>query len=174
MLRPMMVNYMLSSEKTNEGVCLHCKQEKAVVMCRDCMPRTLYCTACDLCVHESMVLHNRTAMVEGFRRPLPPNTYITDYEGKFTFNEKGTYKENSTGGLLAQQAKSGMTSLCKIIHLLVIFSVLFEEEKKCTRCGPTSRICDITTAELVSNDVESPPLHKHWELTFQSSRNLID
>ncbi len=49
-LRPFMVNNMLSSEKPKEGVCHHCGHKAAVVMCRDCLPRSLYCTACDLSV----------------------------------------------------------------------------------------------------------------------------
>lgn len=52
-----MVNNMLSSEKPKEGVCHHCGHKAAVVMCRDCLPRSLYCTACDLSTHEALVLH---------------------------------------------------------------------------------------------------------------------
>lgn len=37
-MRPFMVNNMLSSEKPKEGVCHHCGHKAAVVMCRDCLP----------------------------------------------------------------------------------------------------------------------------------------
>ncbi|TKS88108.1 hypothetical protein D9C73_022232 [Collichthys lucidus] len=61
-MRPFMVNNMLSSEKPKEGVCHHCGNKAAVVMCKDCLPRSLYCTACDLSTHEALVLHNRASM----------------------------------------------------------------------------------------------------------------
>ncbi|KAG7499900.1 hypothetical protein JOB18_002397 [Solea senegalensis] len=79
-LRPFMVNNMLSSEKPKEGVCHHCGHKAAVVMCRDCLPRSLYCTACDLSTHEALVLHNRASIVEGFFRHLPPSTFVQQHE----------------------------------------------------------------------------------------------
>ncbi|XP_034556273.1 uncharacterized protein LOC117824805 isoform X2 [Notolabrus celidotus] len=88
-LRPFMVNQMLLSEKPKEGICHHCRAKVAVVMCHDCLPRPLHCTACDVAKHDSMVLHNRTSMMEGFFRPLPPSTYIKeDEEGKLSYHEK--------------------------------------------------------------------------------------
>ncbi|KAK7128351.1 hypothetical protein R3I94_016806 [Phoxinus phoxinus] len=88
-MRPFMVNNMLSSEKPKEGVCHHCGHKAAVVMCRDCLPRSLYCTACDLSTHEALVLHNRASMVEGFFRHLPPSTFVQQQEGgKFSYHEK--------------------------------------------------------------------------------------
>ncbi|KAG1943764.1 hypothetical protein F2P79_014877, partial [Pimephales promelas] len=88
-LRPFMVNNMLSSEKPKEGVCHHCGHKAAVVMCRDCLPRSLYCTACDLSTHEALVLHNRASMVEGFFRHPPPSTFVQQDEGgKFSYYEK--------------------------------------------------------------------------------------
>ncbi len=91
-LRPFMVNNMLSSEKPKEGVCHHCGHKAAVVMCRDCLPRSLYCTACDLSTHEALVLHNRASMVEGFFRHLPPSTFVQQHEGgKFSYHEKGSF-----------------------------------------------------------------------------------
>ncbi|KAM7423442.1 hypothetical protein PAMA_000001 [Pampus argenteus] len=70
-MRPFMVNNMLSSEKPKEGVCHHCGNKAAVVMCKDCLPRSLYCTACDLSTHEALLLHNRASMVEGKIQLLP-------------------------------------------------------------------------------------------------------
>lgn len=91
-MRPFMVNNMLSSEKPKEGVCHHCGHKAAVVMCRDCLPRSLYCTACDLSTHEALVLHNRASMVEGFFRHLPPSTFVQQHEGgKFSYHEKGSF-----------------------------------------------------------------------------------
>ncbi|CAM4573686.1 unnamed protein product [Leuciscus chuanchicus] len=88
-MRPFMVNNMLSSEKPKEGVCHHCGHKAAVVMCRDCLPRSLYCTACDLSTHEALVLHNRASMVVGFFRHLPPSTFVQQDEGgKFSYYEK--------------------------------------------------------------------------------------
>ncbi|XP_059370900.1 uncharacterized protein LOC132108245 [Carassius carassius] len=88
-MRPFMVNNMLSSEKPKEGVCHHCGHNAAVVMCRDCLPRSLYCSACDLSTHEALVLHNRASMVEGFFRHLPPSTFVQQHEeGKFSYHEK--------------------------------------------------------------------------------------
>ncbi|XP_038137468.1 uncharacterized protein LOC119781158 isoform X2 [Cyprinodon tularosa] len=88
-MRPFMVNNMLSSEKPKEGVCHHCGHKAAVVMCRDCLPRSLYCTTCDLSTHETLVLHNRASTVEGFFKHLPPSTFVQQHEGgKFSYQEK--------------------------------------------------------------------------------------
>ncbi|KAF3851721.1 hypothetical protein F7725_013493 [Dissostichus mawsoni] len=88
-LRPFMVNQMLSSEKPKEGVCQHCRQKVVVVTCQDCLPRPLSCTACVVAIHKSSVLHNRSSMVEGFLRPLSPSTHITEDEGgKFSYHER--------------------------------------------------------------------------------------
>ncbi|CAM4714890.1 unnamed protein product [Leuciscus chuanchicus] len=60
---------------------------------QDCLPRSLYCTACDLSTHEALVLHNRASMVEGFFRHLPPSTFVQQDEGgKFSYYEKGGNK----------------------------------------------------------------------------------
>ncbi|KAK5895521.1 hypothetical protein CgunFtcFv8_009208 [Champsocephalus gunnari] len=89
LLRPFMVNQMLSSDKPKEGVCRRCRQKVAVVTCQDCLPRPLSCTACDVAIHQSSALHNRSAMVEGFLRPLSPSTHITEDEGgKFSYHER--------------------------------------------------------------------------------------
>ncbi|XP_029916449.1 uncharacterized protein LOC115365531 [Myripristis murdjan] len=86
-LRPVMVNQMLLSEKPKEAACHHCRAKVATVMCKDCLPRPLHCTACDLARHDSLVLHNRSSMVEGFYRPLPPTTHIKEEEGgKFSYH----------------------------------------------------------------------------------------
>lgn len=91
-LKPFMLNQMLSSERPKQGLCQHCGQTLAVVTYRDCLPRPLYCTACDITIHESMALHNRTSMIEGFFRPLSPSTYIKEDEGgKFSYHEKGNH-----------------------------------------------------------------------------------
>ncbi|XP_053733538.1 uncharacterized protein LOC128766146 isoform X2 [Synchiropus splendidus] len=88
-LRPYMVNQMLQSEKPIEGTCHHCRSKTAVVKCQDCLPRPLHCAACDVSIHNSMVLHNRSSMIEGFYRPLPPTTHIREEKGgKFSFNER--------------------------------------------------------------------------------------
>ena len=91
-MRPFMVNNMFSSEKPKEGVCHHCGHKAVVVKCRDCLPRSLYCTACDLSTHEALVLHNRASMVEGFFRHLLPSTFLQQHEGgKFSYHEKGSF-----------------------------------------------------------------------------------
>ncbi|KAL1267090.1 hypothetical protein QQF64_002765 [Cirrhinus molitorella] len=91
-MRPFMVNNMLSSEKPKEGVCHHCGHKAAVVMCRDCLPRSLYCTTCDLSTHETLVLHNRASMVEGFFRHLPPSTFVKQHEGNSPIMKKVVFK----------------------------------------------------------------------------------
>ncbi|MED6295201.1 hypothetical protein CHARACLAT_029263, partial [Characodon lateralis] len=88
-LRPFMVNQILLSEKPKETTCHHCRAKVAVVMCQECLPRPLYCAACDVARHDSMVLHNRSSMVEGLYRPLPPTAHIREEEGgKFSYHEK--------------------------------------------------------------------------------------
>ncbi|XP_024118769.1 uncharacterized protein LOC112140086, partial [Oryzias melastigma] len=87
-LRPFMVNQLLMSEKPKREHCHHCGSQAAAIMCHDCLPRALYCPSCDLAVHDSLVLHNRSAMVEGFHRPLPPTTFVKEEGGNFTYHDK--------------------------------------------------------------------------------------
>ncbi|XP_023816114.1 uncharacterized protein LOC111948256 isoform X1 [Oryzias latipes] len=87
-LRPFMVDQMLQSGKPKGGQCHHCRSQVAVIVCHDCLPRPLYCASCDLAVHDNRVLHNRSATVEGFYRPLPPTTFIKEEGGKLTFHER--------------------------------------------------------------------------------------
>ncbi|MED6240916.1 hypothetical protein ATANTOWER_031648, partial [Ataeniobius toweri] len=84
-----MVNQILLSERPKEATCHHCRAKVAVVMCQECLPRPLYCAACDVARYDSMVLHNRSSMVEGFYRPPPPTAHIREEEGgKFSYHEK--------------------------------------------------------------------------------------
>ncbi|XP_047205056.1 uncharacterized protein LOC124857722 isoform X2 [Girardinichthys multiradiatus] len=54
-----------------------------------CVTGTLQDIACDVARHDSMMLHNRSSMVEGFYRPLPPTSHIREEEGgKFSYHEK--------------------------------------------------------------------------------------
>ncbi|XP_024128979.1 uncharacterized protein LOC112147084 [Oryzias melastigma] len=87
-LRPSMVNQLLMYEKPKEGHCHHCRSQVAAIMCRDCLPRPLHCASCDLTVHDRLVLHNRSSMIEGFYRPIPPTTFVKEEGGNFTYHEK--------------------------------------------------------------------------------------
>lgn len=68
-------------------VCQQCGSNPAVLRCRDCLPRPLFCDKCDVIMHTRYVLHNRRAMTAGFFQPLPPTTYIVNktlcHDGKF-------------------------------------------------------------------------------------------
>ncbi len=69
------------------------QSKHTVVMCQNCFPRPLYCMSRDLAIHKSMVLRNRTSMVVGFLRPLPPSIHIKkDDAGKFSYHEKVLFK----------------------------------------------------------------------------------
>lgn len=67
---------MLAAENTGASVCDVCGSREAVVKCRDCLPRSLLCTACDISLHQQHVLHNRCALIYGFHKPLPPTSII--------------------------------------------------------------------------------------------------
>lgn len=124
-LRPFMVNQTLFSEKPKGVTCHHCRSKVAVVMCHDCLPRPLHCTACDLAIHDSMVLHNRPVMVEGFYRPLPPTTHIREEErGKFSYHERGIFCTQDHIGLqkLVQYLNSKRDCWVKFLYLGFFFT----------------------------------------------------
>ena len=74
--RPNLLESMLSAEWTLDQSCDHCHTKRAVIRCRDCLPKHLFCSDCDLSVHQNYVLHNRDSVVEGFYKALPPTCYI--------------------------------------------------------------------------------------------------
>lgn len=85
--RPHLVNTMAAQESVSEHICQQCGSNPAVLRCRDCLPRPLFCDKCDVIMHTRYVLHNRCAMTAGFFQPLPPTTYIVNktlcHDGKF-------------------------------------------------------------------------------------------
>ncbi|KAK0131236.1 hypothetical protein N1851_034058 [Merluccius polli] len=74
--RPHLLESMLSAEWTLDQSCDHCHTKRAVIRCRDCLPKHLFCSDCDLAVHQNYVLHNRDSVVEGFYKALPPTCSI--------------------------------------------------------------------------------------------------
>ncbi|XP_059918294.1 uncharacterized protein LOC132465616 isoform X2 [Gadus macrocephalus] len=87
--RPNLLESMLSAEWTLDQSCDHCHTKRAVIRCRDCLPKHLFCSDCDLAVHRNYVLHNRDSLVEGFYKALPPTCHIVqDGSGAPEISEK--------------------------------------------------------------------------------------
>ena len=70
-----------------EAVCFMCRDDTAVVRCRNCGPTVLLCTNCDETTHQTKPLHDRDIWVNGFYQSVPPTeTILTD--GSPGFNRK--------------------------------------------------------------------------------------
>jgi hypothetical protein len=70
-----------------EAVCFMCREDRAVIRCRNCGPTVLLCNNCDETTHETKPLHDRDIWVNGFYQSVPPTeTVLTD--GSQGFNSK--------------------------------------------------------------------------------------
>ncbi|CAL8294724.1 unnamed protein product [Arctogadus glacialis] len=78
--RPRLVNTALARENVGTRKCQQCWRNLAVVRCRDCLPRPLFCAECDVVMHTRHPLHNRDASTLGFFQPLPPTTTVQDMD----------------------------------------------------------------------------------------------
>ena len=85
--RPRLVNTALAQENVGTRKCQQCWSSLAVVRCRDCLPRPLFCAECDVVMHTRHPLHNRDASTLGFFQALPPTTTVQNMDlcqcGKF-------------------------------------------------------------------------------------------
>jgi hypothetical protein len=67
------------SVPTLEAVCFSCREDSAVILCRQCGPTVLLCNKCDMTVHETKPLHDRDVWLNGFYQPVPPTeTVLSD------------------------------------------------------------------------------------------------
>ncbi|XP_067234829.1 uncharacterized protein [Chanodichthys erythropterus] len=83
---------MLTSGRTPQQACQQCHVEEAVIRCRDCLPKELYCSNCDVSVHHQYVLHNRESFVGGFYKAMSPKCIVTkDSTGEHVVSEQGRY-----------------------------------------------------------------------------------
>ncbi|XP_067220129.1 uncharacterized protein [Chanodichthys erythropterus] len=79
---------MLTSGRTPQQACQQCHVEEAVIRCRDCLPKELYCSNCDVSVHHQYVLHNRESFVGGFYKAMSPKCIVTkDSTGEHVVSE---------------------------------------------------------------------------------------
>ena len=60
-----------------EVVCSVCKEDSAVIRCRDCGPTALLCNNCDKTIHDAKPLHDRDIWVNGFYQPVPPTETVS-------------------------------------------------------------------------------------------------
>lgn len=77
--RPELLDLMLSANKTPQcfETCQQCNMQQAVIRCRDCLPKELFCSNCDVSIHQNFVLHNRDSVLEGFFKPIPPTCFVS-------------------------------------------------------------------------------------------------
>uniref|UniRef100_A0A7M5XL48 B box-type domain-containing protein n=1 Tax=Clytia hemisphaerica TaxID=252671 RepID=A0A7M5XL48_9CNID len=59
------------------GICQSCKMNKIAVKCDECFTKML-CNQCDKQIHETLTLHNRTSIIDGYKRILMPSELIED------------------------------------------------------------------------------------------------
>ena len=93
--RPLLLEQMLLAEKIPSAYrkCDHCKEKQAAIRCRDCLPKHLFCSECDLHFHKNCALHNRDCMLQGFYKPIPPTCYVkVDEAGAVAVCEQGMHE----------------------------------------------------------------------------------
>ncbi|XP_066911795.1 uncharacterized protein [Clytia hemisphaerica] len=59
------------------GICQSCKMNEIAVKCDECFTKML-CNQCDKQIHETLTLHNRTSIIDGYKRILMPSELIED------------------------------------------------------------------------------------------------
>ncbi|XP_055762723.1 uncharacterized protein LOC129839359 isoform X2 [Salvelinus fontinalis] len=90
--RPEIVDSLLAAEHASQKICQSCNVKRAILRCRDCLPKQLYCEDCDVSTHAKFPLHNRESMIEGFYTPLPPTTAISLHsDGKYALHEQDCF-----------------------------------------------------------------------------------
>jgi len=89
--RPSLICNRLATEHINMQMCSECKAKVAVVKCKDCLPKQYTCIDCDCAVHRTQVLHNRSTMISGFHKAVPPTTVVKqDCIGQYSHHHEGT------------------------------------------------------------------------------------
>ncbi|KAI7811791.1 hypothetical protein IRJ41_018890, partial [Triplophysa rosa] len=82
--RPSLINNRLATEQIEGQLCLECKAKVAVVKCKDCLPKQYTCINCDCAIHRTQVFHNRSTMMSGFHKAVPPTTVVKqDSDGQY-------------------------------------------------------------------------------------------
>ncbi|XP_055789118.1 cingulin-like isoform X2 [Salvelinus fontinalis] len=90
--RPEIVDSLLAAEHASQKICQSCNVKRAILRCRDCLPKQLYCEDCDVSTHAKFPLHNRESMIEGFYTPLPPTTAISLHsDEKYALHEQDCF-----------------------------------------------------------------------------------
>ena len=93
--RPQLLELMLSAEKIPVAYskCHHCQKKQSAIRCRDCLPKQLFCSECDVAIHKNGVLHNRDSMLQGFYKAIPPTCYISvNDDGAVALCEQGMFE----------------------------------------------------------------------------------
>ncbi|XP_067301005.1 uncharacterized protein [Pseudorasbora parva] len=74
--RPLLISNRLATEHITTQLCSQCKAKVAVVKCKDCLPKQYTCIDCDCAIHRTQVFHNRSTMISGFHKAVPPTTVV--------------------------------------------------------------------------------------------------
>jgi len=92
--RPQLLDLMLAADKIPDAYskCSHCKKKQTAIRCRDCLPKQLFCSECDVNIHRHLPLHNRDSLLQGFYKPIPPTCYAAvNDDGAVSLCEQGMY-----------------------------------------------------------------------------------
>ncbi|XP_016382121.1 uncharacterized protein LOC107719253 [Sinocyclocheilus rhinocerous] len=82
--RPSLIINRLITEHCKVQLCSECKAKVAVVKCKDCLPHQYTCIDCDSAIHSKQVFHNRSSMISGFHKAVPPTTVVKqDSDGQY-------------------------------------------------------------------------------------------
>ena len=95
MARPQLLDLMLAADKIPDAYskCSHCKNKQTAIRCRDCLPKQLFCSECDVNIHRHLPLHNRDSLLQGFYKPIPPTCYAAvNDDGAVSLCEQGMYE----------------------------------------------------------------------------------
>ena len=77
-----LLNTLVSGHAIDKTSCMKCAENAAVVHCYNCHIHSRLCWHCDQLVHAMHPFHDRSALISGFLKPIPPS-FSFDSDGKW-------------------------------------------------------------------------------------------
>ncbi|KAA0721313.1 hypothetical protein E1301_Tti022801 [Triplophysa tibetana] len=184
--RPSLINNRLATEHIEGQLCLECKEKVAVVKCKDCLPKQYTCIKCDCAIHCTQVFHNRSTMISGFHKAVPPTTVVKqDSDGQYFHHHEDRILPmalpNSICSCGEEKYSVGKARSITVINMKAtnkgrnkIRRKMNEERKKLSSSieqhnalvDPSFKVVSIE--EVLQNDFVFP-----WQLTEQDDVNLL-
>ncbi|KAA0719504.1 hypothetical protein E1301_Tti016011 [Triplophysa tibetana] len=177
--RPSLINNRLATEHIEGQLCLECKEKVAVVKCKDCLPKQYTCIKCDCAIHCTQVFHNRSTMISGFHKAVPPTTVVKqDSDGQYFHHHEDRILPmalpNSICSCGEEKYSVGKARSITVIDMKAtnkgrnkIRRIMNEERKKLSSIEQHKGLVDpsfkvVSIEEVLQNDFVFP-----WQLTEQ-------